>query len=238
MNILITGSSTGLGEGLSKFYCQNKHNVWGISRKQNNELNSHPTYHEILVDLTDYSKTHNSISKLLESHKNWDLIILNAGIIGEIGDMRDIDMELMKSVLEINLWANKHLLDIFSNSQILPKQVIAISSGAATKGSRGWNAYAISKAALNMMMELYAEELPKVHISAIAPGLIDTNMQRYIAELKQDKRFPIIQRLQSARGTTLMPTPSTIAPVLDHAFSYVKNHVPSGSFVDIRDLNL
>ncbi len=60
------------------------------------------------------------------------------------------------------------------------RQVIMVSSGATVLGNKGWGAYALSKAGLNMLARLYDHEFPDTHISALAPGLIDTAMMDYL----------------------------------------------------------
>jgi NAD(P)-dependent dehydrogenase (short-subunit alcohol dehydrogenase family) len=136
----------------------------------------------------------------------------------------------------VNLWANKPVLDaVFAGGREVA-QVVGISSGAAASGARGWNAYAISKAALNMMMRLYAAERPGTHFSALAPGLVDTAMQEQMRGLPADPRFPTVDRLKRAAGTADMPDPDTLAPRLLAGMDRVRE-LKSGDFHDLRALH-
>ena len=137
--------------------------------------------------------------------------------------------------MNINVWANKVLIDVLFKHVRRIKQVVAISSGASVSGSRGWNAYALSKATLNMLIKLYSKEYTETHFCALAPGLIDTNMQDYIYNLPDEEKFPVIQKLKKARGTELMPDSGKAAGQIAQAIEKVKG-LESGSFVDIRDL--
>lgn len=137
--------------------------------------------------------------------------------------------------MEVNVWANKWLLDrLFSESRRI-EQVVAISSGASQSGSRGWNGYSISKAALNMLIKLYAGERPQTHFTALAPGLVDTAMQDYLTSLPGDLRYPPLNILKAAKGTDQMPDSESCARRLIEAFPRLLK-LQSGVYADIRKL--
>ena len=112
-----------------------------------------------------------------------------------------------------------------------------ISSGAAVNGNKGWGAYALSKATLNMLAKLYAHEFPETHVCALAPGLVDTAMQDYLcdSQLVDADRFPSVNTLRDARGTASMPTAAQIASQITAKTADLRAH-PSGSFLDVRNL--
>lgn len=137
--------------------------------------------------------------------------------------------------MEINVWANKWILDTVFENVKLVRQVIGISSGASQSGSRGWNGYSVSKAALNMLVKLYAGERPETHFTAFAPGLVDTAMQDYLTKLPPDERFKPLEVLKAAKGTEKMPDSESCARMLIDAFPMLLER-QSGEFVDIRKL--
>ena len=97
--------------------------------------------------------------------------------------------------MEINLWANKELIDtLHKHAQV--KQIVGMSSGAAVNGSKGWGAYSLSKAALNMLLNVYAKEMPETHFTALAPGVIHTPMVQHILENVNDEVYPSARRLK------------------------------------------
>ena len=67
---------------------------------------------------------------------------------------------------------------------------IGLALAKAYLDEGGWNGYALSKAALNMMMKLYAAERPGTDFSALAPGLVDTAMQEAMRQQPADPLFP------------------------------------------------
>src|SRR5699024_6470024 len=136
---------------------------------------------------------------------------------------------------DLNVWANKLILDWFA-SRLAPRQIVLISSGASVNGNRGWGSYALSKAALNMLAQLYAHDLPDSHLVALAPGLIHTAMQDHINDTADTEAFPSVKRLKQARGTATMPGPRAVADTIAQALPTLREQYPSGAFVDIRDL--
>ena len=113
-------------------------------------------------------------------------------------------------------------------------RVVAISSGASLSGSRGWNGYSLSKAALNMLIKLYAGERPRPFYS-LAPRLVDTAMQDYLTNLPADARYAPLQILKDAKGTEAMPDGARCARRLIELFPQLLQR-ESGAYADIRKL--
>ncbi len=241
MRILITGVHTGIGRALADMFSGNRAEVFGISRQKPESWKEGKGEHFLPLDLSDLQAVERLVPQFLARVPELDLVVLNAGILGRIGDMQEVSIEELKHVMDVNVWANKVLLDAMFRirgdgaENLEVRQVVAISSGAAVSGARGWNGYSISKAALNMLIRLYAAERPETHFSALAPGLVDTGMQEHIASLTPDPRFANLDRLRKARGTPQMPTPEELAPRLGTAFEKVRE-MESGVFADLRNL--
>lgn len=232
--IFITGVSSGLGHGLARNYLNSGATVYGCSRREPKEL-VNAGLHFAPLDLADEVNARPALGPLINDVKQFDLVILNAGKLGEIRDMADTPLEDLRETMEINVWANKWLLDVIFTSGCTVKQVVAISSGASLSGSRGWNGYSVSKAALNMLIKLYAGERPQTHFTALAPGLVDTAMQDYLTNLPKDDRYAPLEILKAAKGTDKMPDGETCAQMLIEAFPNLLTH-PSGEYADIRKM--
>lgn len=162
-----------------------------------------------------------------------DLVILNAGILGEIKELKDTEIKELNSIMDINLWSNKIIIDKLLKEKNNIKHIVAISSGASINGSKGWGGYSISKAALNMMIKLYASENSGIHFTSLAPGLIDTSMQDYLCGKVDEFKFPSAKRLKESRGTELMPSPIKAGGIVANGIEKSKN-ITSGSYVDVR----
>lgn len=186
--VCITGVSSGLGHGLAKVYLERGAEVYGCSRREPADLVANGLRFAS-VDLTDETGGARTFGELIRTAGHFDTVILNAGKLGEIRDMADTPLDDLRETMEVNVWANKWLLDaLFADGRTVG-HVVAISSGASQSGSRGWNGYSLSKAALNMLVKLYAGERPETHFTAFAPGLVDTAMQDYLTNLPEDPRY-------------------------------------------------
>lgn len=117
--------------------------------------------------------------------------------------------------------------------RISNRQIVAISLGASISGHRGWGGYSISKAALNMMVKLYAHEMPDTHICSLAPGIFDTALQEYLCTSVDSEKFFSIRSLQDARNRSEMPSAEEAAKKIIEAIPGFFNHA-SGSYLDIR----
>ena len=137
--------------------------------------------------------------------------------------------------MTVNAWANKVLLDCLYRWPGSVEQIVLMSSGASVSGSRGWGGYALSKAALNMLARQYAHEFPHTHLSAVAPGLIDSPMMDYLCVEPDPEEFPALQRIRAARGGEAMPTPEAAARQIAAVVPRLREF-PSGEYIDLRQL--
>lgn len=232
--VLITGVSSGLGQALAGLYLERGCTVYGLSRREPPVLAKQDNFRFTSIDLRDFKTTTESLERLIAAG-NIELVILNAGILGEFGDMTATALEVMQEVMDVNLWANKVVLDSLFNRCRTVRQVVAISSGASVSGARGWNAYGISKAALNMMMKLYAADRPEIHFCALAPGLVDSSMQEYLCNLPNEDDFPVLEKLQGAKNTKYMPSPAEAAQLVADCIDKLPAVVKSGAYTDVRE---
>lgn len=228
--IFITGVSSGIGRALAETCLNKGWKVFGLSRRSA-ELN-HPNFREIKCDLSELDKIPNALEPLFGKGAELHYIVLNAALLGEIKDLQECSMPELQRVFDVNVWANKTILDTVFSLGTKVQQVVAISSGAATTAFRGWSGYSISKAALNMLIGLYAAEKPDVHFTSLAPGIVDTPMQQQLAEIPADPRFGSLEMLRSARGTPFMPKPEITAEKIVASLPRLKRF-PSGGFVDL-----
>ncbi len=235
--IFITGVSSGLGHGLAEYYLAQGHTVLGCSRRQPEIEAGSGKFRFAAGDLSDFESVPALLEDLFAGVENCDLAILNAGILSPFGDMQETSLDDCRRVMDINVWANKIVLDWLLPRFPQMQQVAVISSGAAVNGNRGWNAYSISKAAVNMLTTLYSREAEGTHFCAIAPGLIATHMQDVLCNLPEDERFPTLESLKSRRGTPQMPTPAELAPKIASAIEKAPEQVESGAFFDIRKVD-
>jgi NAD(P)-dependent dehydrogenase (short-subunit alcohol dehydrogenase family) len=191
--------------------------------------------HDVRCDLADFEAVPVAMAELLAGVERLDLVILNVGVLGEIKPMSETSLDELKQITDINVWSNKVVLDWLLASNVEVGQIVAISSGAAVLGNKGWGGYALTKASLNMLLRLYSHEFPDTHLAAIAPGLIDSPMMDYLCVEPDPEEYPALARIREARGTEVMPKPRQAAERVMGVLDELKQF-ESGSFVDIRQI--
>lgn len=233
--ILLTGTSSGIGNGLAHELLKRGNAVFGISRRTPADLNEKENYRHLELDLCNFALVSEKLPKFISDIQKLDLLILNSGILGDIKYMDEQTVDDMKRVFEINVWANKHLLDLVFGLGPVVKQVVGMSSKAALRSSPGWGPYAMSKAGLKMLMDIYANEVSETHFISFAPGLVDSEIQDTIYAIKDTDKYPSAKTLQDARYTETMPDAHTAAPVLIDAMNKALQY-ESGSHIDVREM--
>ncbi len=226
-NILITGCSSGLGLALTNYYLQKGFKVYGISRNKPEIQNQN--FIHISFDLSKISEIKTSLTTILKEIKNLDLVFLNAGMLGKIKILQELSIEEMQEVYNLNVYANKELLDILM--QIDVKNIFIISSGASKTGYKGWGSYSLSKAGVNMLVNLYSNEMFNTKIIALAPGVIKTPMTDYIRFELDENIFTSAKKLNEGLVQTAFETAIKI-----DAFINRINEFETGSYVDIRQI--
>ena len=227
--IFITGVGSGLGYALSKKYLERGETVYAVGRDLPPLFDKEPNFFFFPYDLQETFALKAEIGAFIRNH-HFDIAILNAGVLGEIKPLKATALEEIRTVMDINVWANKELIDTLENYSSV-KQIVGFSSGAAVNGSKGWGAYSLSKSALNMLMKVYAKELPGIHFTALAPGVIRTPMVEHILQEVDRTLYPSAQRL--AEGPIL--TPDQAASNLIGIFGRLLEY-ESGSFIDVRSM--
>ena len=236
--VFITGVSSGIGAGLAENYLELGCQVFGVSRREPRDLLERERFHFESLDLADANNIALKIDSLLSSVGTLDIAVLNAGILGQFGDLALATPEQIREVMDVNVWANKHVIDALFTAERIVRQVVVISSGASVNGNRGWGAYSISKAAVNMLTKLYAKEHPSAHFTAFAPGLVDTEMQDVICGLPIKEKYPSLEVIRGKRNTADMPTPGAVAARFVKVFRKLPDLVESGDYADIRQTPL
>ncbi len=228
--VFITGVSSGIGYALSQRFLQDGWFVYGISRREPETLMKNKRFHFKPLDLKNLQSIEPTLQVLLKNINKVELVILNAGMLGDIEDLNDTNIEKLKTIMDVNVWANKVICDfLFQTTSI--KQIIGISTGASQESYRGWNGYAISKSAFNMLLGLYAQEKKDIHFSILIPGVIDTAMQDYIFQMGDAQKFPTLTRLKDLKSTGHMIQPLEWAKRFLEVFLSFKTY-SSGSIID------
>lgn len=182
MNVLITGTSRGIGLKLTELTLQRGHSVIALARnaEKSKPLQSlQADYREkirlISADLTAPDVTE-KISSAAQSFGNIDILINNAGILLQGDSTEDFLQSFhVNSVVPYQL--TKSLLPYLKKSE--NPRVIHITSlmgSIRDNASGGYYAYRSSKAALNMINKSLTVDNPWLMTLLLHPGWVQTDM--------------------------------------------------------------
>ena len=179
-NIIITGTSRGIGHELALRFADAGHRVLALSRKTPQDLLSHQNITCLSIDLSEENDLQQVGNFLSESWKNADAIIHNAGslILKPFEETTTTDFE---KVYKVNVFAVAALTRVALPYLQKGSHVVSISSMGGIQGSvkfAGLSAYSSSKSAIITLSELLAEEYRDRGISfnVLALGAVQTEM--------------------------------------------------------------
>ncbi len=189
--ILVTGAGRGIGAAAAKTYAAHGATVLLLGKTEKN-LNQvydeicaagHPEPVVIPLDLASASTPEfDELGALIEQEfGRLDGILHNAAILGPLAPMELISEDKFAQVMQINVQAvfglTRALLPLLRLSE--DASVIFTSSGVGRQGRAYWGAYAVSKFAVEGMMQVLADELDetKIRANSINPGATRTNMR-------------------------------------------------------------
>ena len=111
-----------------------------------------------------------------------DGILHNAAFLGSLTPLELYDLELWSRVMQVNLHAayllTRACLPLLKQSP--DASVVFTSSDVGRKGEAYWGAYAISNAAVENMMQIFADEMEtntRIRFNSIDPGAVRTTLR-------------------------------------------------------------
>ncbi|XP_056631601.1 dehydrogenase/reductase SDR family protein 7-like [Diorhabda sublineata] len=189
--VVITGSSSGLGEALAhEFYKQGCQVVLCARRRQELErvrtdlLHSHstvPTHPPIIIplDLSEIDKLEEQVKKIVSITGKIDILINNGGISHRgsvLSTQNDVDMKIMM----VNYFGTIALTKAVLPDMMKRKEghIIFISSIQGLVALPERSAYSASKHALQAFSDSLRAEVASSNISitVVSPGYIKTNL--------------------------------------------------------------
>lgn len=207
---IVTGVSRGLGKAIVEELIERNEKIIGIGRTHSF---NHPNFSFLHCDLSD-PKTIETLK--FPEFQGKVTLINNAGIIGEIKRISDQTTSDLENVFNVNVVSPMHLLQrIYAKVESKNEfTLVNISSGAANRSIPSWANYCASKAALNMLTEtFYLEELEKGNhptVYAVAPGVIDTDMQVQIRSTEK-QHLSSLENFVEFKNSDSLFSPKTAA---------------------------
>ena len=133
------------------------------------------------LDLTDGEAVARLGPALCERFGRVDGLVSCAAVLGELGPVAHSDAANWRSVLELNLFAAQGLIAVLDPLlRASPAgRVAVVTCAAAIEAKAYWNAYAVSKAALEALVRLYAAETARLalKVNLFDPGPMATRLR-------------------------------------------------------------
>ncbi|MES2577610.1 MAG: SDR family NAD(P)-dependent oxidoreductase [Bacteroidota bacterium] len=179
-NIIITGTSRGIGFELALQFANAGHQVLAISRKIPQALLGNENITCLSVDLATESELVKVSDFLSKSWKQIDAVIHNAGSL-LLKPFSETTQEDFENIYKVNVFGVANLTRICLPFLQKGSHVVTISSMGGIQGSlkfAGLAAYSSSKGAVITLSELLAEEYKEHGISfnVLALGSVQTEM--------------------------------------------------------------
>jgi NAD(P)-dependent dehydrogenase (short-subunit alcohol dehydrogenase family) len=179
-NIIITGTSRGIGYEMALQFANAGYQVLAISRKTPQILIEHGNITCLAIDISDENQllqVHNFVSK---TWKKVDVLLHNAGSLLH-KNFTEISSQEFQNIYKVNVFAVAELTKICIPFMGKGSHVVTISSMGGIQGSTkfaGLSAYSSSKGAVITLSELLAEEYKENGISfnVLALGAVNTEM--------------------------------------------------------------
>jgi NAD(P)-dependent dehydrogenase (short-subunit alcohol dehydrogenase family) len=185
---LITGASRGIGAAVARRFAAEGAHIIAVARTVGaleeldddiRKLGGAATL--VPLDLREFDKVDQMAAALYERFGRVDILVGNAALLGTLTPMQQIRPEEWSRVLDINLTANWRLIRAMDPLLRMSDagRAIFVTSGVVRGVFPYWGSYAVSKAALEMMVKVWAGEVAKtrLRVNLVDPGVVRTKMR-------------------------------------------------------------
>ena len=186
---LITGASRGIGAAVARLFAKEGAHIIAVARTEgaleelDDDIKGFTGESATLVpmDITDSEKVDQMGALIHQRFGRLDVLVGNAGILGTLSPLGHIDPKIWDQVIAVNVSANWRLLR--SMDPLLRSsdagRAIFVTSTVGAEARAYWGAYAVSKAALEMMTRTYAKEIDMtpIRVNMVNPGATRTQMR-------------------------------------------------------------
>jgi 3-oxoacyl-[acyl-carrier protein] reductase len=191
---IVTGASRGIGRGIATLLAARGAHIVAAARGDHANATvaaieeSGGRADAASVDVTDGSAVDAMVAATLERHGRIDILVNNAGITRDqlLLRMKQDDWD---QVIATNLTASFVCTQAVLRPMIRQRggRIVSVSSVVGQTGNAGQANYAASKAGLIGFSKALAREVASrnITVNVVAPGLIDTDMTRALAEKAQ-----------------------------------------------------
>ena len=182
------------------------------------------------LDIRDYPGIYRLAAALNERHQHLDILVGNAGVVGQRSPLDHIDPKNWDDVMAVNVTANWHLIRAMDPLLKRAKagRAVFISSGAATHARAYSGAYSVSKAALNALGRIYADETSAspIRVNLFNPGPTRTRMRAQVMPGEDPMTLPTAEDVAEKIVELCLPSCSVTGKLYDYRAGRFLEFVP------------
>lgn len=180
-NVIITGTSRGIGFEMAKLFANEGHQILALSR---NDSSIAKLNHKNIASFPFDISKEEDLSKLDEFlETNWDIVDVLINNAGKLVNkpFLETESEEFEEVYKVNVFGVTNLTKLVLPRMAKNGHVVTISSMGGVQGSMkfpGLSAYSSSKGAVITLTELWAEEFKETgpSFNVLALGAVQTEM--------------------------------------------------------------
>ncbi len=179
-NVIVTGTSRGIGLECVQWLSKLGHNVLAVSRKISDKLIDLDNVTCLDVDITKEEDLQKVVAFVQDNWEHVDILINNAGAIVN-KPFEEITQEDFQYVYNVNVFGAARLMQVTIPFMKVNSHVVSVSSMGGVQGVLkfgGLAAYSSSKGAITILSELLAEEYKDkgIFFNVVALGAVQTEM--------------------------------------------------------------
>ena len=212
-NILVTGAGDGIGRAAALSFAQHGATVILLGRteakleavydKIESNGGAQPVIATLDLDTATHQDYQNLNHEIAENLGALHGLLHNAGILGEMKPLAQYNEDTFARVMNINVTSNFLLTKALLPSLQLAEDasVIFTSSSVGRKGRAYWGGYAVSKFAIEGLMQTWADEFDgtsNIRANSLNPGATQTAMRRQAYPGETPSNNPTAEEIMGA----------------------------------------